>query len=108
MALPGERTDGHLHLDDAVARGAAALLVMRQIDDIRPYGDVSIVRVADGLAALGAVAAAWRCRFDPLVVGITGSIAKTSTKEAVATVLGATRRTLKTEGNQNNEIGLPL
>jgi UDP-N-acetylmuramoyl-tripeptide--D-alanyl-D-alanine ligase len=108
VALPGERTDGHLHLDDAVARGAAALLVMRQIDDIRPYGDVSIVRVADGLAALGAVAAAWRRRFDPLVVGITGSIAKTSTKEAVATVLGATRRTLKTEGNQNNEIGLPL
>jgi len=107
-ALPGERTDGHLHLDDAVARGAAALLVMRQVDDVRPYGDLTIVRVADGLAALGAVAAAWRRRFDPLVVGITGSIAKTSTKEAVATVLGATRRTLKTEGNQNNEIGLPL
>src|SRR4029078_4264825 len=107
-ALPGERTDGHLHLDDAVARGAAALLVMRQVDDVRPYGDLTIVRVADGLAALGAVAAAWRRRFDPLVVGITGSIAKTATKEAVATVLGATRRTLKTEGNQNNEIGLPL
>lgn len=108
VALPGERTDGHLHIDDAVARGAAALLVMRQVDDVRPYGDISIVRVADGLAALGAVAAAWRRRFDPLVVGITGSIAKTSTKEAVATVLGAKRRTLKTEGNQNNEIGLPL
>ena len=89
-------------------RGAAALVVMRQVADIRPYGDVSIVRVADGLAALGAIAAAWRRRFDPLVVGVTGSIAKTSTKEAVATVLGATRRTLKTEGNQNNEIGLPL
>ena len=108
VALPGERTDGHLHLEDAVARGAAALLVTRQIDDVRPYGDVTIVRVADGVAALSAVAAAWRRRFDPLVVGITGSIAKTSTKEAVATVLGATRRTLKSEGNQNNEIGLPL
>ncbi len=108
VALSGEHTDGHLHLEDAVARGAAALLVTRQIDDVGPYGDVTIVRVADGLSALGAVAAAWRRRFDPLVVGITGSIAKTSTKEAVATVLGATRRTLKTEGNQNNEIGLPL
>ncbi|MFL5686283.1 MAG: UDP-N-acetylmuramoyl-tripeptide--D-alanyl-D-alanine ligase [Chloroflexota bacterium] len=108
VALAGERTDGHLHLEDAVARGAAALLVTRQIDDVTPYGDVSILRVADGLAALGTIAAAWRRRFDPLVVGITGSIAKTSTKEAVATVLGATRRTLKTEGNQNNEIGLPL
>jgi UDP-N-acetylmuramoyl-tripeptide--D-alanyl-D-alanine ligase len=108
VALPGERTDGHLHLDDAVERGAAALLVTRHVEDITPFGDVSIVRVADGLAALGAVAAGWRRRFDPLVVGITGSIAKTSTKEAIATVLGAARRTLKTEGNQNNEVGLPL
>ena len=108
VALPGERTDGHLHLADAVRRGAAALLVTRGVDDATPFGDVSIIRVADGLAALGAVAAGWRQRFDPLVVGITGSIAKTSTKEAVATVLEAARRTLKTEGNQNNEVGLPL
>jgi UDP-N-acetylmuramoyl-tripeptide--D-alanyl-D-alanine ligase len=108
VALPGERTDGHLHLDDAVARGAAALLVTRQVEDPARFGDVSIVRVADGLAALGAVAAGWRRRFEPLVVGVTGSIAKTSTKEAIATVLGSTLRTLKTEGNQNNEVGLPL
>jgi UDP-N-acetylmuramoyl-tripeptide--D-alanyl-D-alanine ligase len=108
VALPGERTDGHLHLDDAVGRGAAALLVTRQVEDPALFGDVTIVRVADALAALGAVAAGWRRRFDPLVVGITGSIAKTSTKEAVATVLGGAMRTLKTEGNQNNEVGLPL
>ena len=79
VALPGERTDGHRHLGDAVKRGATALLVTRQIDDVRPYGDVSIIRVADGLAALGAVAAAWRGRFDPLVVGITGSTAALAT-----------------------------
>ena len=108
VALPGERTDGHLHLDDAVSRGAAALLVTRQVEDPAVFGDVTIVRVADALTALGAVAAGWRRRFDPLVVGITGSIAKTSTKEAVATVLGGGMRTLKTEGNQNNEVGLPL
>ena len=54
------------------------------------------------------IAIAWRPRFDPLVVGITGSIAKTSTKEAVAAVLGAAMPTLKNEGNLNNEIGLPL
>ncbi len=67
-----------------------------------------MIRVADGIAALGAVAAGWRRRFDPLVVGITGSIAKTSTKEAVAAVLARRFRTLRSAGNQNNEIGLPL
>jgi UDP-N-acetylmuramoyl-tripeptide--D-alanyl-D-alanine ligase len=108
VALPGERTDGHAFLADAVARGAAALIVSRPIPDPSALGDVTIVRVADALAALGAVASAWRRRFDPLVVGITGSIAKTSTKEAVATVLAARFRTLRNEGNLNNEIGLPL
>jgi UDP-N-acetylmuramoyl-tripeptide--D-alanyl-D-alanine ligase len=108
VALPGERTDGHLHLDEAVERGAAALLVTRQPANPSAFGDVTIIRVTEALAALGAVAAGWRRRFDPLVVGVTGSIAKTSTKEAIAVVLGASRPTLKTEGNQNNEIGLPL
>ena len=88
--------------------GAAAVLVTRPLDDAAELGDVTVVRVADGQAALGAVAAGWRRRFSPLVVGITGSIAKTSTKEAAAAVLGAARRTLRTEGNMNNEIGLPL
>lgn len=108
VALPGERTDGHLHLDDAVGHGAAALIVTRQVDDPGRFGDVTIVRVADAVAALGAVAGGWRRRFDPLVVGVTGSIAKTSTKEAITTVLAAEMPTLKSEGNQNNEIGLPL
>ena len=108
VALPGERTDGHRFLPDAVARGAAALLVTRPPEDIAAIGDVTVVRVADALAALHAVAAGWRTRFDPLVVGVTGSIAKTSAKEAIATVLGTRFRTLKNEGNQNNEIGLPL
>ena len=108
VALPGERTDGHAHIGDAIARGAAAVLVTRPLDGSIVPGDVTVVRVADGIAALGAVASGWRSRFDPLVVGITGSIAKTSTKEAVAAVLGAAWPTLKSEGNQNNEIGLPL
>jgi UDP-N-acetylmuramoyl-tripeptide--D-alanyl-D-alanine ligase len=108
VALPGERTDGHLYLPEAAERGASALLVTRQVADPAAFGDVTIIRVADAVAALGAVAAGWRMRFDPLVVGVTGSIAKTSTKEAIAAVLGARWRTLKSEGNQNNEIGLPL
>ncbi|MGK2851085.1 MAG: UDP-N-acetylmuramoyl-tripeptide--D-alanyl-D-alanine ligase, partial [Candidatus Limnocylindrales bacterium] len=108
VALPGERTDGHAHLAEAIERGAAAVLVTRPPSDAAALGDVTVIRVADGITALQAIAAAWRRRFDPLVVGITGSIAKTSTKEAVAAVLGTTVATLKSEGNQNNEIGLPL
>jgi UDP-N-acetylmuramoyl-tripeptide--D-alanyl-D-alanine ligase len=108
VALPGERTDGHQFLDDAVARGAAALVVTRPVAEVAGLGDVTIVQVADALAALQALAAAWRTRFDPLVVGVTGSIAKTSTKEAAATVLAERLRTLRNEGNLNNEIGLPL
>jgi UDP-N-acetylmuramoyl-tripeptide--D-alanyl-D-alanine ligase len=108
VALPGERTDGHRFLPDAAARGAAALLVTRPPEDLAALGDVTVIRVADVLAALHAVATGWRTRFDPLVVGVTGSIAKTSAKEAIATVLGTRLRTLKNEGNQNNEIGLPL
>lgn len=110
VALPGERTDGHVHLRDAVARGASALLVSRPLEPTLrdALGPVTIVHVADGLRALQALAAAWRGRFDPLVVGVTGSIAKTSVKEAVATILAGAMPTLRSEGNRNNEIGLPL
>src|SRR5207244_2909226 len=89
---------------------AAALLVARLPagQELEALGDVTIVAVPDALVGLGAIAAGWRSRFDPLVVGVTGSIAKTSTKEAIGAVLGSTFRTLRTEGNQNNEIGLPL
>ncbi len=108
VALPGERADGHAFVADAVARGAAALIVTRPLADPAALGDVTVIRVTDALSALGSVATGWRRRFDPLVVGVTGSIAKTSTKEAVATVLAGRFRTLRSEGNQNNEIGLPL
>jgi UDP-N-acetylmuramoyl-tripeptide--D-alanyl-D-alanine ligase len=110
VALKGERTDGHEFLGAAASAGAAALLVAEAPGsvELESLGDVTVVQVPDTLRALHAVAAAWRARFDPLVVGITGSIAKTSTKEAIAGVLAADRRTLRSEGNQNNEIGLPL
>jgi UDP-N-acetylmuramoyl-tripeptide--D-alanyl-D-alanine ligase len=113
-ALPGDRTDGHRHLGAAAAAGAAALVVAREPDRAvgeppwSELGDLTIIHVADVLRALHAVAAAWRLRFAPLVVGVTGSVAKTSTKEAIATVLAERFATLRTEGNQNNEVGLPL
>ena len=114
FALPGEQTDGHRFLESAVAAGAAALVVSEDLTEARldalggADAAVSIVRVADGAAALRAVAAAHRARFDPLVVGITGSLAKTSTKEQTAEVLAERFRVLRSSGNENNEIGLPL
>jgi len=114
VALAGDRTDGHRYLASAAAAGAAAFLVGRVPDTaageppVDALGDVTVVLVADPLRALHAVAASWRRRFNPLVVGVTGSIAKTSTKEAVAGVLACRFETLRTEGNQNNEVGMPL
>jgi len=117
VALPGESTDGHRFLNAALAAGAAALLVgegseaeagLSAVAAAAATADVAIVAVPDTLLGLHAVAAAWRDRFSPLVVGVTGSIAKTSTKEAIATVLSRRYATLKSEGNANNEVGLPL
>jgi UDP-N-acetylmuramoyl-tripeptide--D-alanyl-D-alanine ligase len=108
IALPGERTDGHDHLVDAVEAGAAAILVSRPGALPAAIGDVSVIAVGRPIPALQALATTWRQRFHPLAVGITGSIAKTSTKEAVAGVLGTRFRTLSSQGNENNEIGLPL
>jgi UDP-N-acetylmuramoyl-tripeptide--D-alanyl-D-alanine ligase len=110
FALPGERTDGHRFLAEAAHAGAAALVVTEPIapQTLAALPDVTVVQVPTGLPALHAVAAAWRARFDPLVVGVTGSYAKTSAKEAIAAVVAVARRTLKSAGNENNEIGLPL
>jgi len=110
VALPGERTDGHAFIGAALAAGATALLVseLSDRDAGLARGAASVVVVPDALLGLHAVAAAWRRRFSLLVVGVTGSIAKTSTKEAIAAVLAERFVTLKSEGNANNEIGLPL
>lgn len=124
FALPGERTDGHRFLLDAAVAGAG-VLVVREVPDAAALaaidaavaamaapppagGAFGIVVVADPGAALLAAAKAWRSRWTPLVVGVTGSLAKTSTKEQVAEVLSERWLTLRNEGNENNEIGLPL
>ena len=105
FALAGERTDGHNFVTQAVTAGAAALVVSQAVD-VAPQA--TVVRVPDVLAALHAAAAAWRARFEPVVVGVTGSIAKTSTKEQVAQVLAQRWTVLRNQANENNEIGLPL
>ncbi|HEY5628003.1 MAG TPA: UDP-N-acetylmuramoyl-tripeptide--D-alanyl-D-alanine ligase, partial [Candidatus Limnocylindrales bacterium] len=114
VALPGQRTDGHRFLADAARAGASALIVGREPDPaageppLEALGDVTVVLVPDPLRALHAIAGTWRARFAPVVVGVTGSIAKTSTKESTAAVLAERFTTLRSEGNRNNEVGLPL
>ena len=113
FALPGERTDGHRFLEAAVEAGAGALVVTEELaperlETLAGDGRVTVVRVADAAVALRAVAARYRDRFEPLVVGITGSLAKTSTKEQIAEVLGERFVTLRNPANWNNEIGLPM
>lgn len=105
FALPGERTDGHRFVPQALARGAGA--VVREAPDAVPPAAV-LIRVADPAQALLDLAAFHRRRFAVRVVGITGSVGKTGTKEFTAAVLAVRHPTLKSEGNYNTGIGLPL
>lgn len=111
VALRGENFDGHAFVRKAAEAGASAAVVERSFlpDQALPEG-FGVVAVDDPLAALGALARSHRRRFPTLKVGaITGSNGKTTTKELAAAALSrAFGDTLKTEGNLNNEIGLPL
>jgi UDP-N-acetylmuramoyl-tripeptide--D-alanyl-D-alanine ligase len=107
VALPGERTDGHRFAAEAVAAGAVAVIVEREVA-LPPGADAAIVRVADSLRALQDLAAWWRERFAVRVVGITGSTGKTLAKEVTADVLARTLGVLRNEGNLNSETGLPM
>jgi UDP-N-acetylmuramoyl-tripeptide--D-alanyl-D-alanine ligase len=127
VALRGERADGHDYVNDALQAGAVGAIVQRVpegVGDRVGVVDTTAGRwqalsadslpsavlflVPDSLGGLQRLAAAWRARFSPRVIAITGSVGKTSTKEMVASVLGQGYRVLKSTGNLNNEIGLPL
>ena len=105
FALHGEHHDGHEFVDEALARGAAGLVVERPLE---APPDVAVFQVSDSLSALQRLAAHWRARHDVRVVGVTGSVGKTTCKELIAAVLGARWRVLKSPANLNTEIGLPL
>lgn len=104
VALSGARVDGHDYVAAALAAGAACALVSRPV----PAPPAApLVRVGDPLLALGSLAAAWRQQFSARVVGITGSVGKTTTKELCAAVLATRFHTMKSPGNLNSEVGLP-
>ena len=104
IPLSGERFDAHDFICDALNLGCAATLTSKK--DI--CCNKPAVYVSNTLAALGKLASAYRKSFNLPLIGITGSVGKTTAKEMTAAVLSASRSVLKTQGNFNNEIGLPL
>lgn len=103
VAIKGERVDGHDFVRDVFEKDALAMIAERELDTDRPY-----ILVESSLEALKKLAAYYREGLDTKIVGITGSVGKTSTKEFISSVLGQKYKVLKTEGNFNNEIGVPL
>ncbi len=125
VAVPGERVDGHDFIEEAFRRGASFALIQQDIPasfralDLRSVSSVDAfprdslttplcLRVDNTVAALQQIARYWRRKLDLRVVGITGSVGKSTTKEMVSEVLSTRYHTLKSPGNLNNEIGLPL
>lgn len=122
VALPGEQTDGHRHIEDALSRGAQVVLAERTrlleppaAALIEVGGELPaelrlpvVLLTASSLRAFQDIAAWWRRRFQMQVIGVTGSVGKTVTKETIAEVLSQRFRTYKSAGNLNSESGLPL
>jgi UDP-N-acetylmuramoyl-tripeptide--D-alanyl-D-alanine ligase len=125
VAIPGEKVDGHNFVDEVFRRGASFALIQQDVDDSFRTLDLRAVssadmfsrenlippmclRVDNTIAALQQIARYWRRKLDLRVIGITGSVGKSTTKEMIAEVLSTRYRTLKSPGNLNNEIGLPL
>lgn len=115
IALPGAKIDGHAFVKDALAKGAGGLIIAADKKDCLTQLDAQLLAkklvllVPDTLQALTQLAVAWRAKFDCPVIGITGSVGKTSTKEMLANILTLNGNNfLVTQGNQNTKIGVSL
>ncbi|HEY3488162.1 MAG TPA: UDP-N-acetylmuramoyl-tripeptide--D-alanyl-D-alanine ligase, partial [Gammaproteobacteria bacterium] len=103
IALKGERFDGHDFLHDVAGRGAAGIMVQQKA----PI-DISQIVIDDTHAGLGRLAKLWRDQYTPKLAAITGSNGKTTVKEMLASIMRQQGETLVTQGNLNNDIGVPL
>lgn len=106
IPFKGEHADGHLYVADAIKKGAAAALWQKDVPN--PPEDLPIIVVEDTLTALQELSRSYRNQLKVKVVGITGSNGKTTTKDIVTKLLSLQYKVQKTEGNFNNQIGLPL
>ena len=103
IALQGPNFDGCDYVGQARSKGAAGAVVSRLVDEA-----IAQIAVEDSRRALGELGAAWRRQLSPVVVGVTGSNGKTTLKELTAACLATAAPTLATQGNLNNDIGVPL
>lgn len=103
VAIKGQNVDGHDYINQTYENGALCVISENKLDTLKPY-----ILVENSLIAIKMVAEFYRQNLDIKVVGISGSVGKTSTKEAIYSVLSEKFNTLKTLGNFNNELGLPL
>lgn len=101
IPIKGERTDGEKFIPSVYKNGGVSLASPEY------NGDEKVIRVESTLKAYLKIASEYRKRFTPIVVGVTGSVGKTTTKDLISCVLGMKYNTLKTLGNRNNEIGMP-
>ncbi len=111
IALTGDRFDGHDFFPEAIARGASGVLGRKGSLCVPPRGwmePTALIQVGDPLFALGEIARHWRARHEVRLLAITGSNGKTTTKDMTAAILSRKGSVLKTEGNLNNLIGVPL
>ncbi len=102
ICIVGERFDAHQFVDEAFEKGASAVMVSKDINTDKPY-----IKVDDTAKKLLELSGWYRSRFDIPVIGLTGSVGKTTTKEFTHLVVNSKYNSIKTEGNLNNEIGLP-
>ncbi len=95
---------GHNYIEEAIEKGASLIIVDR---DIEKNKKVNIIKVEDSIKALQLLANYLRRKYDPIVIGITGSVGKTTTKEMIYQILSKNFNVIKNEGNENNHIGVP-
>lgn len=106
IPIVGPRFDGHQFLDDAINNGAVATLWQQGVE--LPSSDIPLIIVEDTLKALQTLATSYRDQLSCKVIAITGSNGKTSTKDIIYQIFSQNHKTYKTQGNKNNEFGLPL
>ena len=105
IPIKGEKYDGHAFLEDAYNNGCRIFLIDKNHDFYKK--DISLIEVNDTLLALGSLARFYLDKFNVDLIGVTGSVGKTSTRDIIYSVLNEKYKTLKNELNYNNEIGIP-